>query len=602
MTVVRGFEGNVGGALPVSWGAAVLQQAGKLINSASGHVSSIADLDELTSQGFASPTPDMALPAGVPTMGLQVVAIDTTAKYGELLRVDTGKAGGLVAHAQNKGHHYYVFDSDRSRRRYCHHRIDALLKRLLYAEPEVPTTDREFLLDVGLALDPSHPAVHAVRCHYADGDYAVQIARAAVEPDSEREFESLLDALTTVGDEYAISYEGGVAAGGGLDVDVASRTLHNLRTLHEQSASKLVTHFSFLETKVPAPRFREMKAASAILVFRADIEERTLGEKLSRVLELRLLESLLRGQQPEWLPRTEQLFAAVLAVTHPSPETKVRHRRGNAEYEQVQLPSGDADDIDVEVEEIAVFGVQTGIMNHASQIEATIFPARVLTVSATDDGEGEVPSGARLLPRTDDVLFRPTTFTVERRVNAKRRERFFLKGLEWLSTGESEVVRAIPSSIVKGAFLVDVEIVVERPDQERLKVGEDYYDGLQHRQLEASKKLVLWWSEQCKRLELTFAQKNQGRWLPPAKLPRITALNRVLVALHRLGGEAHQSLVVAKVNEIFDVNVRINNTRREVLRNPEKIEFDEGDEPVLRLTSIGRAYAHVWSALGILPE
>jgi|GEM_PF-3014214 len=602
MSVVRGFEGNVGGAIPVSWGAAVVDEDGQLVNSVSGHASAISSIEELAREGFATPTPDMPLPTDVPIHGLQVVAIDTAERFSDLLCVDTGKAGGLVAHAQRKGHQYYVFDSARSRKRYSNHRIDVLLNRLLYALPPLQGPDTDRLLDMALALDPRHPAVHAVRCYYACDEYAEQVARASVEPQGEGEFEALLDALTTVGDDYSISYEGGIAAGGGLDVDAASRTLRNLRALHDQSASRLAAHYSFLDAKPPAPRFREMKAASATLVFAADIEERSLGEKLSRVLELRLLESLLRGQQPSWLPRTEQLASAILAVTRPSPDTRVRHRRGHSEYEHVRPSSGEVEDVDLASDEVSVFGVQTGIIDNASRIEATIFPTRVLTVSAIDDGAGEVPSGAKLLPRTDDVLFRPTSFVLERRVDAKRRERFLLKGFEWLGVGSSETVRAIPSSIVKGAFLVDIELRVERPQENLLRVGDESYEGLRHRQLEASKKLVRWWAEQCKRLELTFAQLELGRWLPPAKPPKITALNRLLVALHGLGGAAHQSLAVAKVNEIFDTNVRVNNTRREVLRNPDKVEFGEGEEPILRLTSIGKAYARVWSAISTTPE
>jgi hypothetical protein len=55
---------------------------------------------------------------------------------------------------------------------------------------------------------------------------------------------------------------------------------------------------------------------------------------------------------------------------------------------------------------------------------------------------------------------------------------------------------------------------------------------------------------------------------------------------------------VAGINERFDTVVRVNNTRREVLRNSELLVFIDEEEKAVGLTAKGRAVATAYVAAG----
>jgi hypothetical protein len=91
-----------------------------------------------------------------------------------------------------------------------------------------------------------------------------RMARASVRPSTAvAEFQLLLRALRSQNDKYELKYEEGAASGGGFDVDVAVSTLNAIQLAHRSFKSTLRRQFPFIK-EIPSPRFREMKAASAV--------------------------------------------------------------------------------------------------------------------------------------------------------------------------------------------------------------------------------------------------------------------------------------------------------------------------------------------------
>jgi hypothetical protein len=104
------------------------------------------------------------------------------------------------------------------------------------------------------------------------------------------------------------------------------------------------------------------------------------------------------------------------------------------------------------------------------------------------------------------------------------------------------------------------------------------------------------YAERCKAFELAD-HPFRVSWLPPHD-PKTTAVGRALVALNELGGEAFVPDVVATINRLFNTTVRVNNTRREVIRHPDLLEFHPDDDSVMRWTAVGRSFYSVYVAAG----
>jgi hypothetical protein len=103
----------------------------------------------------------------------------------------------------------------------------------------------------------------------------------------------------------------------------------------------------------------------------------------------------------------------------------------------------------------------------------------------------------------------------------------------------------------------------------------------------------------CGELEIAQASlSGVGQWVRPGRAPAPRAIDRVLVSVDALGGEAPVSDVVVEINRRYRVAVRINNTRREALRFPDLLEITGQQGRDLRLTPRGRAYARAFASAG----
>jgi hypothetical protein len=84
----------------------------------------------------------------------------------------------------------------------------------------------------------------------------------------------------------------------------------------------------------------------------------------------------------------------------------------------------------------------------------------------------------------------------------------------------------------------------------------------------------------------------------PAEFKHVSAIDRILIALHKLGGTAKVSELVDTINATFGIVVAKNNTLREIRDKSGLVRLDEHDAPVVHLTAKGRACAEAHLASG----
>lgn len=456
------------------------------------------------------------------------------------------------------------------------------------------------LLRLGLTLHSGHAFLLAAWVHVSEHDsFVEELARANLRSDDSRsDFDEILSSFRLLDRNYELIYEGGVAEGGGIDLNVAAKTFSNLHYIHQQIAPTLGRDYPCLQRAFAPPRFQEMRAASAHITFSAGPPTRPLGERLARVVELRAIRAALEGRAPEEVKANPRFEKAVTAVLAPSPDTTVSHRPMGEEAAVSVESDLAAPDLPVRAEQLVLLGFQESLKDRAHRIGIRVGPDAHIWVSAIDNGAGERPEGVEFLLEGNDFLFRPAVFVLERRVQG-RRETHYLLRMAFLDPGETAVVTALPSALVKGAYLVDVEVQVRRSTEDTLDVdGATSVHGLSGRTLGMAAGWLRAFARGCREREVDAARHEGTRWIQPARVPKPSALARLLVALDTLGGEARVSDVVHEINLLFDTTVRTNNTRREVLRHPDLLEFVGEDRRTVRITDVGTAYLSAYLRAG----
>lgn len=598
---VFAFEGNLPSEKVVSWGTAAIRRNGRVWNPVTGRECSEADAQDLVDDGHLSllPTP-IRLTAAHANRPLVVTTIRLEAVYSEYLLADTGRVGGLAGSTRSGGYQVYVFTDIEAFDRYATPVIDDLLHRVLFKESEGEGIKKE-LVTLGLTLNSAHPFLLATKVHISSHDpFVRELARANLrDAESTRAFDDALTSFLRLESDYELIYEGGVAEGGGLDLDVATQTFNNLSYIHRHLAPTLAKDYPFLRDAFAPPRFQEMRAASAHLSFSTGPQDLPLGQRLARVVELRAIEAALGGRAAEDIRSNVKFEQAVRSLVNPSPETRVAHRPIDKDeavpVEEIEPAPQSALP---ETETLVLLGFQEGLKNFANQIGIRLGPSTHVWVSAIDNGSGEQPEGVEVLQQGNTFLFRPAVFSVERRLHAGR-ETFFLLRMKLLSAGDSAVLTALPSSVVQGAFLVDLEIQVKLVDDDQLSItGAPSVTGLSGRTLGMSAAWLRTFTHGVRPREMMVGQGQLGRWLHPVRPPKPSALARVLLALEKLEHEAPVADVVATINRLFNVNVRSNNTRREVLNNPELLRFVGDDQKTMQMTDAGQQFLTAYFRAG----
>lgn len=608
MIHVVGFEGRRDAESPVNWGAAALSDGEHLINAATKRRGAIADLQYLEEEGhLARLERPIKVPDAFAESPLVVAELKKTDLAYPLLGADTGKSGGLAAHGHTDAVQIYVFETNATFDAYCARVATSLMQSALYEER---TSDqRQHLVRVGLLLASNHPALNALRVSmvpFGRRERAREVALRKIDEADQAMFETILWALTTLNSEYVIKYEGGVSEGGGLDLNEMEHIVRNTRATHQPFVSRMAKVYPFLR-KPPEPRLRDLKgAASAHFHFVADVKGELFGERVARLLELRMLEDSLAGEMPVDLPDREKVEKAVGVIRAPSADTKASHVTfGRGELRLYVGESERKQESARRSEPLIMLGYQSGLIREADEVEIMLAPPsrrRGLMLRTTDNGDGEDPIGVRKMRQTgSDLLFAPACFTLMRVVQAgEERDTTYLREVQNLPIGKGRKLTAIPSSVLDGAIMYNFEIGIHRTSANTIATDIGRIDGVNDRTLVGARKWMESFATLCEEFEIDPPAQvlRRIRYWKPAKLPQATPLQRVLVVLRELGGRAHQSHLIAAIDERYGGNARTNNTRREVIRNPTLLAFADDDQRTITLLERGKKVAEAYIRAG----
>ena len=600
MARVIGYEGQRDPRALVSWGSAALVKDDTLINASTRVRMKFTskDVASFAKNGSISPLTEPLEIADAATDDALVVVEISRSKWDSILLVDPGRIGDLIAKKGFTKTHVYVFRNTASFDLYRKEVVDRVLNEILYKEPDRKSGDT--LVRTGLILDAHHPALNATKViRSANPTIAKGIAEANMRSDLDRaRFQSIYSALASKEEDYTLKYDKGMADGGGMDVDKVVFVIGAVKTVGQQLSRLIEKDYAFLE-RPPPTRLWEMKAASATFTFKSKRKNQSLGEKVARYLELNLLQEAIGGKDVAGLEDAKPFQEALKKIVSPDETTIVEHSKKIGQKglqrvgaQQVERPVAQAKWSDP----LTLLGFQEGLIGEGRTIEVNFFPGVALNLSSTDNGDGGVPEGLSFLKERADFLFQPALYTIQRELVAAGSERFFLQKVVELKAGDHGVITAMPSSVVTGGYVYGVEIKVARAANGSLRLAIGTLDRVDASSMPLAQGWMKGYAALCYEAEL--ADHRPAR-LAPAKFPAASPLVRLLEAVDSLGSPAPQTAVVAKINELFMLasSVRTNNTRREVLRRPDLLEFTGPLEKDIALTPAGVRYLGAYRAV-----
>jgi len=592
---IVGIEGIVPEDAPVVWGVGVLSDGERLHNNFTGVSTPIADLTRLRDENhlhvFKTP---LLIPDEDALNELVVLMVNRRSQSEPIFRPDTGRLGGVVTHSHTKTWHYYVFSSRDAFAVCANVAATNVIQNVLYAGP-ARTAENRNLVRIALTLVPGHPELNALRAYLDERPNVERLARASVRTTSMGAFDLFLAAMRSEGDEYQLKYEHGAAEGGGFDIDVAITTLRAIESANHSFSPFLQRNYPFIRD-VPAPRFREMRAASAELHFVPAVEGRPLGDRVARYLAIYFLQQALIGEKPPEVALSRQLHQALKTIARPTESTTLQQKRlSHDEREDVYEPAQQSAESTFS-DELRVLGIVSGLTQD-SRAELWIGPERRFFVSTTEDDRGEPPTGAATIKGDGVFLRRPCIFTLVRESTDHGTEQFHLRSMTVLKRGDNRLITALPSGVLAGAFIVGLNLKIAYKKDASLVTPMGTFESVTDGTLDTARRWLAEYREACNEFELQ-QDPTQLQWLPPSKKEKASSLHRVMIVLHELHGAALATDVVAGINDRFDTVVRVNNTRREALHHPELLHFADEAEKVLLLTDRGRAYIAAYIAAG----
>jgi hypothetical protein len=598
---VVGFEAQLHSITHATWGTAAVRIGNELVNPTTQLRADIAQLDVLERDGLLSRfSREIPIAEEEAVHPLIVIAIRQESPYSSILSVEKNRLGGVVKRAARDKITFFVV-RDREGLRQFSRDVAHRIIRLVF--DSVEGAEHLELVRAGLVLDPAHPYLNAMRAYFTSGrgDHVVRLARACVKGHrGGAAFDEMLNALSSGGKEHVLEYEKGITSGGGLDINYAARILGSIEKAIKKLRPEVKIDFPFLPD-VPFPRLHKLEPGSARLHFVAErsqedeLERGKIGERVARYLELRALERALQGDAPPDLADDLALDDALEIIARPAPNTSLRQKPFEKDEPEPVYFDGDVPHGDVVDNEFTVLGVFTGVFTEGNKLEARMFPGARgrLLLSTVDDGYGKEPEGLVFLQAGTLQLYSLAVLSLIRRTDGQRYQRFFLRGLRLLQDGDRWDIDAVPSSLVRGAFrfVNGLQVANERSGvrfgakqlppfrRERNAV----YDWLREYRVESERVEVL---------------DSRQEWLRAIRPPRPASAARAVVSLHYLGGESTANELAEEISRRFDTIARVNNTRREVIRNGRLLEFVGFDQKLVRLTEYGKAYFDAYLKAG----
>jgi len=600
MTTVVGFEGELSQGFHATWGTAALKVGNRLLNPTSGLQAPWADASRLANDGqlhlFSR---EITIADREATNPLVVVAVNPTSRFRDFLVLEKGRHGGVITIVRLPEVTALVVRNTDALRLYSRDVAHGIISRVLSAPDSAADPNSAEIVRAGLALDPNHPYLNALRAHLSNrGETARRLARACVRGDRGfAAFDEFYNALTSGKKNYELRYEGGVAEGGGLDVDHARTILKGVVSAVKSLAAEIRHDFPFLP-KSAAPRLVALVPGSARLQFASNIENHSMGDRVARYLELRSLERALQGDAPEAISDSPGFDTAITAIVRPSLTIETKLSQKPFEDSEPMLVTLEEPTAGTEVtdELFCILGVFTGALSDSGKVELRVFPGSRgrLLLSTNDDGEGQTPAGLEFLAGKQMPLHRLVIADLLRRTDRQGRERFFIRGLRVVQENHDDSINAVPSCIVRGAYLAAGHIDVRLSASGQVEIGSDTVDGFANSQPSAYSWLIRY-RDMVRNFELSYPSP---AWYPAVRPPRPSTLERTLISLAGLGGKADANELAEEVSRRFETISRVNNTRREAIRHPDLLEYADEARKVVALSSLGQRYAEVYRKAG----
>ncbi len=606
MSRVVGYEGTLPEGAVASWQTAILDDGQSLFNPVTHRRFSQARFDALVEEGHATPIRAVSLPRFRPHDQPVVYIVAKGAADCAQFRVNTSKYGPYVEGVHSSDSYRWVFAKRSIFDVFREEKQDGLVAHIL-ADLDEDAPAAAALARAGLALGRGHAALNAVWVHFTAEDrrsLARRLADAGVTaPAAKLRFQTLLASLSA-DHKYKIKFDGGIAEGGGLDIDAAADTLGTLRELHSSLAPEVACQFGFLAAnQVPQLHLQELLAASASLVFSVRSKGK-LRDQVARYLELSILEECIAGQLPQRLAEDSSFCESLDRLLHPSDQTTVEHTRLGAidavgVHRDVAIATAEV----VRTDSLRVFCFLIGIYQNSERAEvmlASPFRRRSgrVTFSLRDRGDGERPEGLELFDESNDFLYRPFVVDMDRQILDNGTERYLLQDAVSLDQHPETVFRALPSSVVPGAFLIGREYKV------RLLPGRKLVMPFWQFELEPPKKSLpttdmAQFMAAAEVEELERASDERTSWLGPSRAPVPGAADRCIVALRHLGGSAVIGDVLDAMHDRYNMVLTSSNTLTVCKGVPSLVLVEgEGEDARLSLTPHGASHASVYARAG----
>lgn len=597
MNVVA-FEGAWEPRHFIACAAAALSDGVCLINPATGFSAPISELDRLVAEGHLT---RLSKPFGLrqehESSPLVVVALSRRHKLASFFITDSGR-GDLIDSHKTSYLHEYLFRDWKSFGQYASQQISYMIQSIMdqMGESRKQDFDPIELTTYGLALDRAHPQLNAIRAFLLGPDkkFALKIARDNVRAEQQKIFDDFYNMLCRIrekGSSYVLKYEHGIADQPALPLGHAVSSLQTLLELRRHT-KEYVSHTYPFAGDLPEPRV-ELAAASAKIVFRVSSDKRTFREQVAMYLELKVLERIMRGEELQGVVIERKLRDKLDNVLRPTQDTIVTQKAVDSEDDEPIEPPVTYGSNVKHTAPFTVLAFQSGLINDAARVEFRMSSKFRKSVSAKDDGSGNMPVGAEVLTSGKQTLFRPALVTLFKEVDDRGHEAFKMTEIQELDRTGAGYITAIPSSVVPGAMMVGVRIrVTKNALATDLSTTIGNVSGIDRASLDGAKDWLQGYEKLCYEFELD-SQAGTVQYISPVKGIPVSALERVLVTLRKFGGGAIVADIVIEIGQHSDTPVRDNNTRRVVLYNQEYLEFDKNDPENQRILMTARGAAYL---------
>jgi hypothetical protein len=592
MKQVIAYEGVHEPGHPLTWSTGAVLDGDVVINTSTGSRITQSEATDLVVDGHLTllPKPIEIKTGWSHVEPIIVLIVDRSLPPATVALPDTGRASHLLGFCRKANISYYAFTQSG----FEHYRdtklVDLVEDILARGEDEDPDFARVSLeiVRVGLALDTSHPELNALHVHFAGRREATKrLALAALRGDQAvGRFTNMLRACG--GAEYRMKYEGGAAAAGGFDSDTATRLMKAFHAVQKFAAKKTARAVAFLNSAflrtidLGPPRLHQLQPTSATLIFTTRVAGENLAQRVARYYELQSIGRLVAGEDSE-LSHDERVTIRqnLSTVVRPGSSVELKHRRvDREELERVGDLGAGTEEV-ANSNDLQLFGFQSGLWRDAAQIEVTVAPDRQIRFAAEGGSDPSLQPDLTFLYTGKEFMFQPAIFAVRRVVTVGGVERFALRHVVHLGPGKAADINAAPCAFVERAYCIFKTPMRVMQDGTSIRWTSGAFElGPDHTLVVAREMMTAFFLD-TRRLEL-----NSPDLLTYAVAPRprpLPSRERLLLALMDFEGPAQVKELVEAINkrgrseaEKFGwsfSDVRDNNTRREVLRNPELMRF-----------------------------